>query len=147
MTMTAPIILPRKKETKTKAEYAELVRGFPPRPIHNEKQYDATVEVMNKLAVRDENTLSSAEIDYLDALSLFVELYDREHHPIPEDKRTPLERLKYLMEESSMKAADLGRLLGNQSLASKILLGKRQLSKTHIRKISDHFCLIADYFL
>ena len=46
-----------------------------------------------------------------------------------------------------MKTADLGRLLGNQSLASKILLGKRQLSKTHIRKISDHFCLIADYFL
>ncbi|MCL2648989.1 MAG: hypothetical protein FWD61_18655 [Phycisphaerales bacterium] len=147
MTMTAPITTPHKKGTRTNAEYAALVHGFPPRPIHSEKQYDATVEVMNKLAVRDENTLSPAEIDYLDALALFVELYDREHHPIPEDKRTPLDRLKYLMEESDMKTADLGRLLGNQSLASKIMLGKRQLSKTHIRKLADHFDLMADYFL
>ena len=58
MTMTIAVAPPRKKETRTNTQYAELVRGFPPRPIHNERQYDATVEVMNRFAVRDENMLS-----------------------------------------------------------------------------------------
>ena len=38
-----------------------------------------------------------------------------------------------------MKAADLGRLLGNRGLASLILHGRRTLSKTHIRILADHF--------
>ena len=38
-----------------------------------------------------------------------------------------------------MKPADLGRLLGNRSLASLILHGKRGLSKTHIRILADRF--------
>ena len=47
--------------------------------------------------------------------------------------------LKYLMQESGMTQADLGRLLGNRALASLILNGHRQLSKSHIRKLADHF--------
>lgn len=38
-----------------------------------------------------------------------------------------------------MKPAHLGRLLGNRSLASQILNGKRGLSKTHIRILADRF--------
>jgi len=35
----------------------------------------------------------------------------------------------------------LGRLLGNRSLGSLILNGRRQLSKAHIEKLSEHFGL------
>ncbi len=51
----------------------------------------------------------------------------------------PLTMLKYLMQESRMTQADLGRLLGNRALASLILNGRRQLSKSHIRKLAAHF--------
>jgi antitoxin component HigA of HigAB toxin-antitoxin module len=51
------------------------------------------------------------------------------------------------MEESGISTADLGRLLGNSGLASQIMLGRRQLSKSHIRILSRLFKLSADYFL
>ena len=131
-------------------EYLTLVKRFPPRPIHNERQYDATVEVMNQLAVRDEGTLSEAEEDYLLALTRFVEDYDREHY-LPERRKhprgQPLRMLKFLMGEAGMSTADLGRLLGNSGLASQVLLGRRELSKTHVRKLADHFRVAADLFI
>jgi antitoxin component HigA of HigAB toxin-antitoxin module len=51
------------------------------------------------------------------------------------------------MEESGTTTADLGRLLGNSGLASQIMLGRRELSKSHIRTLSQHFKLDAGYFL
>jgi HTH-type transcriptional regulator / antitoxin HigA len=55
--------------------------------------------------------------------------------------------LKYILEESGMTQAELGKLLGNRSLASLILNGHRQLSKTHIRKLADHFKVSPALFL
>ena len=127
-------------------QYSQLVRKFPPRPIHSARQYDETVAVINKLAVRDEDSLSAAEADYLDALATFVERYDGEHFAEP-PPGTALERLRYLVEQSGMSASDLGRLLGNRGLGSILLAGKRELSKTHIRVLADHFRLDAGYFL
>jgi HTH-type transcriptional regulator / antitoxin HigA len=127
-------------------KYAQLVRKFPPRPIHSARQYDDTLAVMNRLAMRDEDTLSPAEADYLDALATFVEEYDRVQFAEP-PAGTPVERLRYLIEQSGMTASDLGRLLGNRGLGSILLTGKRELSKTHIRILADHFRLDAGYFL
>jgi HTH-type transcriptional regulator/antitoxin HigA len=55
--------------------------------------------------------------------------------------------LKYLMQESGMTQADLARLLGNRAVASLILSGKRELSKTHIRKLAGHFRVSPALFL
>jgi HTH-type transcriptional regulator/antitoxin HigA len=131
--------------TATHEEYAALVRKFPPRPIHNARQYDATVAVMNKLAIRNEDSLSPAEHDYLDALATFVEQYDQRH--LEQVEMTPLERLQYVVEQAGMSASDLGRLLGNRGLGSLLLTGKRELSKTHIRALAEHFKLSAGYFI
>ncbi len=59
----------------------------------------------------------------------------------------PLTTLKYLMDQNGMRATDLGRLLGNRGLASLILHGRRQLSKAHIRKLSEHFKVSPALFL
>ncbi|HUO07839.1 MAG TPA: hypothetical protein VM008_06045 [Phycisphaerae bacterium] len=126
-------------------EYAALVRKFPPRPIHNARQYGATVAVINKLAVRDEDSLSPAEHDYLDALATFVEQYDARH--FDEMEMTPLERLQYVVEQAGMSASDLGRLVGNRGLGSLLLTGKRELSKAHIRVLAGYFKLNPGYFI
>ncbi len=127
-------------------QYAELIQAFPPRPIHNTRDYNATVAVMNKFAIRDEDSLSADEQDYLHALATFVEQYDADHFP-DVAKTSPLKRLQYVIEESGMSASDLGRLLGNRGLGSILLTGRRELSKAHIRTLADHFKLNPGYFL
>ena len=61
--------------------------------------------------------------------------------------REPLAMLKYMMQESGMTQAELGRLLGNRALASLILNGHRQLSKSHIQKLANHFKVSPALFL
>jgi len=130
----------------TDREYLRLTQKFPPRPIHTLRQYEQTIAVANKLAIRGEDNLSPAESDYLDALTTFIAKYDDENVPEP-PAGTALERLVYLVESAGMSASDLGRVLGNRGLGSTLLSGKRQLSKTHIRILADHFHLDASYFL
>jgi HTH-type transcriptional regulator/antitoxin HigA len=113
--------------------YLALIELFPLRPLRSERDYDAAVTVLDTLAVRPEGSLDSGEQDYLDTLTMLVEAYDRAQHEIHTEQRDPLSMLVYLMQESGMTQADLGRLLGNRALASLILHGRRQLSKSHIR--------------
>ncbi len=119
--------------------YLALIDTFPLRPLRSERDYDAAAMVLDSLAVRPEGSLDPGEQDYLDTLTILVEAYDREHHDVDTEQRDPLTMLKYLMQESGMTQGDLGRLLGNRALASLILNGHRHLSKSHIRKLADHF--------
>ena len=116
-------------------------------PLRSGRDYDAAVAVLDALAVRPEGSLDAGEQDYFDTLTMLVEAYDQEHHSADEEKRDPLAMLKYLMQESGMAQADLGRLLGNRALASLILNGHRHLSKSHIRKLADHFKVSPALFL
>ena len=127
--------------------YLALIDIFPLRPLRSDRDYDAAVTVLDTLAVRPEGSLDPGEQDYLDTLTMLVEAYDRERYNLATEQRDPLTMLKYLMEESGMTQADLGRLLGNRALASLILNGHRQLSKSHIRKLADHFKVSPALFL
>ena len=127
--------------------YLALIDIFPLRPLRSERDYDAAVTILDTLAVRPEGSLDPGEQDYLDTLTMLVEAYDREHHDVDPEPRDPLAMLKYLMQESGMTQADLGRLLGNRALASLILNGHRQLSKSHIRKLANHFKVSPALFL
>jgi HTH-type transcriptional regulator/antitoxin HigA len=130
-----------------KDSYLELVRKFPLVPVKTEAQYDAALSFLKKLAVRDEATLDAGESAYLDALTQFVEDYEERHHQIDTSGMEPIDALKFLMAENGMKPADLGRLLGNRSIASQILNGKRGLSQRHIRILADRFKVEAGLFI
>jgi antitoxin component HigA of HigAB toxin-antitoxin module len=51
------------------------------------------------------------------------------------------------LEQNDMTASDLGKLLGNRSLGSKILRGERELSKQHFRILTERFKVDAGLFL
>ncbi|MFO0789385.1 MAG: hypothetical protein U0805_08005 [Pirellulales bacterium] len=136
----------RKASGRDNDRFIDLVREFPLRPIRTKREYLAATKVMEHLAVRGEDDLNSDELDYLEVLTDLVEAFDNSRYPEP-DEGTPLERLKALLEESGTSTADLGRILGNSGLASQIVLGRRELSKNHIRILSRHFKLDAGYFL
>jgi HTH-type transcriptional regulator/antitoxin HigA len=116
-------------------------------PLRTEDDYLRAVKVVDMLAVKGEDNLTEAERDQLDIFSDLIELYEDLHHPMNLPKLPPMEFLKKLLELSSMNESDLGRLLGERSLGHKILKGERQLSKAHIRKLSDYFKVDAGAFI
>jgi HTH-type transcriptional regulator/antitoxin HigA len=124
--------------------YEGLARLHLPRPVHDAAEYDNAVEMIGRLAG---HRLNRDQEDYLEALSLLVEEYERRRLPINRRAMTPLGALKFLLEQNGMGASDLGRLLGNRSLGSAILRGKRELSKAHIRRLADRFKVRPGLFL
>ncbi|MGD0388952.1 MAG: helix-turn-helix domain-containing protein [Tepidisphaeraceae bacterium] len=134
--------------TQPSPRYLKLVRKFPLRVIGSEAQYDAAIAIIQRLAVRGEEGLDVGEADYLYALTSLVETYENEHYPIGPDGLRPHERLKWLAEESGLSQAKLAKLLGvSQPLVSLILLGKRELTVAHIRRLSEHFHINPRYFM
>ena len=138
---------PQSRAPNLPADYLSLIRTLPLRPIRGQREYNKAVRVADRLAVQAEGTLSRGEQDYLDTLTLLIQAYDEKHFRIETRDLEPVDVLKYLMEQSGMKRADLGWLLGNLPLASLILNGHRALSKTHIRILSDYFKVEPGLFL
>jgi len=134
--------------TQASPSYLKLVRKFPLRVIGSEAQYDAAIEIIQRLAVRGEEGLDAGEADYLYALTSLVETYENEHYPIGPDGLRPHERLKWLAKQAEMSQADLAKLLEvSQPLVSLMLLGKRELTVAHIRRLSEHFHINPRYFM
>ena len=117
------------------------------KPIRTDADLEASTALAFNLSEKAENAdISSEERDILDILLVLIEDYERKHGNKLEDLRTPLERLRSLMEESDMNANDLGKLLGHRQLGSAILRGERNLSRNHIQILSEHFRVSPAYF-
>jgi antitoxin component HigA of HigAB toxin-antitoxin module len=126
--------------------YFVLVQEQPLRAIRTRKDYDAAAKMIDRLAVRDD--LDDGEQQYLDAIEVLLEAYETQVAPVAPDRRTPLQRLKTLMQTSQTTPAQLREILGSsQSMASMILSGQRALSKKAIAKLAGYFRLDPGYFL
>ena len=91
--------------------------------------------------------MTKGQQQYLDTLSTLVEVYEAAHHAIDTSDISPIEILQSMMDEHGMTASDLGRLLGDRAVGSKIIRGQRQLSKTHIKILAGHFKVSPNLFL
>ena len=118
-------------------DYSGLCRRYVPRPLHDAADYAAACQAMEPLLGFEEQ-LNADQADYLEAVSSFIEAYDRVRVKWP--KNTPLATLKFLIEQHDMSAASLSRVLGgDRSLGSKLLRGERRLTADQIRTLSKHF--------
>jgi len=115
------------------------------RPIKDDVDYENAVEIVDRLAVMAEPTEDQA--DYLATLTELVAKYDEEHFALDVSHISGLDSLKYLVEVNDMTASQLGELLGNRSLGSKILRGERELSKRHIVILAERFKVNPSLFL
>ncbi|RPI63336.1 MAG: transcriptional regulator [Planctomycetaceae bacterium] len=118
--------------------YAELVGLSMPRPLHDDVDYRNALAVLDAIAGFKMN---ADQQDYFEAIATFVEKYETEHHAINDARMTPVELIRSLVDEHDMSESDLGRLLGDRSLGHRILTGQRELSKSHIRILAEHFSL------
>jgi HTH-type transcriptional regulator/antitoxin HigA len=106
------------------------------RPIKTKKAYSQAMQALRALMRLQRR--NKDQNDYLKSLSVLIGDYESRvcQIDVPSD---PVENLKFLLEENEMTASDLGRMLGDRSLGSRLLNGARSLSKNHIRVLSERF--------
>ena len=128
-------------------DYLALIIRFPLVPIRNLRHFREAIQVLDEIAVIDENKLSQGQMDYLLVLTDLVEQYEDKHSPGDMDALDGIDVLKSLMEESKMTANDLGHLLGNSRVGKEIIGRKRLLTTEDLLKLSDRFKVNPGLFL
>ena len=133
------------KSHKANADtYMTLIRRFPLKPIKDDAAHEQAVAVIGELMGR---TLDTGASDYLDTLILLVNKYEDEHHSPAGLKMTPRAALRAIMETNDLTQADIGRIIGSESVVSMFLKGERELSKSQIRALVEKFRVDASLFL
>jgi antitoxin component HigA of HigAB toxin-antitoxin module len=123
--------------------YLALVRDFPLVSIRDEVHLSKALAVIDQLLGRPQP--STAEEEYLRALTDLVETYENAYVSIP--TVTGVEALRYLIEEHGLTQADLAPLFGTRSIVSEVLAGKRRLALSHIARLAERFGVPADVFI
>ncbi|MHC4518367.1 MAG: helix-turn-helix domain-containing protein, partial [Planctomycetota bacterium] len=106
------------------------------RPIRSGKAYKEAMKALTtvmRVARRNKD-----QNDYLETLSGLIGEYEAKTRNVSVEE-DPIGNLRFLLEENDMTASDLGRLLGDRSLGTRVLKGERSLSKTHIKVLSRRF--------
>ncbi len=139
--------MPTARATARKDDYLTLVQTFPLRKVQSNARHAQALKVSGRL-IGLERKLTAGESQYLDALVILIREYEQTHHDPKLPKVKGIDVLRHLMAEQQMTQKELGKLLGvAESSASMILSGKRDLTKTHIVSLSQHFKVGAAAFL
>jgi HTH-type transcriptional regulator / antitoxin HigA len=104
------------------------------KPIRNNAQYEDALARVYALMQKDLKP-ESKDSDELEILSILIKEYEQEHYPVPNP--SPLEAIKFRLEQMGMSEAELSDILGYRSRKSEILSGKRKLSLAMIRKLNE----------
>lgn len=121
--------------SKTLADSAEMIRSGAPRFLRSDEELAEYTRVLFALTSKPRPT--AAEQEAIDLLSLLIEQYESVRYPLPEARS--VEVLRLLMERNSVSEGKITPELGFQASASLILLGKRQLNRGHIARLSKRF--------
>jgi HTH-type transcriptional regulator/antitoxin HigA len=124
-------------------DYIALVQAFRLTHIRDDAHLAEAVGMINTLL--DLPGRSAGQEDYLSALTDLLEVYEDKTVSLPAVSGHAV--LLHLMEENGLKQADLLPAFGTRSVASAVINGRRNLSLSHIRKLSEFFHVPADVFL
>jgi HTH-type transcriptional regulator/antitoxin HigA len=119
--------------------YAALLSSALPRVIVTEEENERYIARLE--ALHDGGPLSPEEEQLSQLLTLLIEEFEDQHYQL--QAATPVEILRELMEINTLNQSDLTDVFGNRSVVSEVLNGKRELSKTHIQKLSARFNVVA----
>ena len=100
--------------------------------IKTKKEYNESLNRLEKIFDAKPGTSNG---DELEILALLIDLYEKEHFPIPTPD--PIEAVKFRMEQLGMKQSDLAETIGFKSRVSEILNKKRKLTLEMIRKLNE----------
>ena len=125
-------------------KYARVLAKVLPRVIVTDEEHARMLAEVEKLM--DKGVHRSAEEDAaLDLMVRLVKDYEGEHHPLPDP--SPHEMLVYLMEQRSLKQADLLPIFKSRGYVSDVVNAKRAISKAHAKRLSEFFKVSANLFI
>lgn len=106
--------------------------------LKTEQAYNEACERIYQLINSSENPIepNSPEGEEIELLSLLVENYEQERYSI--DAPSPIEAIKFRMEQMNLKQADLAPLFGGKTRVSEILNGKRPLTIRMITLLNQY---------
>ena len=135
----------KKINARVRDDYLELVQRFPLKPIRTKGELAAAHQIIDELSLMGEGNLSIGQMDYLLVLGDQTSRYEDKSEA--NDAVSGLDVLKHLMVANDLTASDIGRIIGQRELGSKVLRGDRAISKSHAVALGDHFGLAAEIFL
>jgi HTH-type transcriptional regulator/antitoxin HigA len=103
------------------------------RPIRTEEDFDAAVERITDLMPAEEGT---REFDELQVLASLVTEYERRVRPVPD--ATPVEILRFVMEDRGLTESDLALYFGTEPSLAEFLSGERELTVQQIRRLGTN---------
>jgi HTH-type transcriptional regulator/antitoxin HigA len=121
--------------TQTLADPAEMIRRGAPRLIRSDQELAEYSSVLFSLTAKSRPV--AAEQEAIRLITFLIEQYEARRYPLPEARS--VEVLRLLMTSNGVSQGKLTPELGFQASASLILLGKRQLNRCHIARLSRRF--------
>lgn len=112
------------------------------RVIKNDADHEAALARIDELFDAPEET---PEFEELEVWMTLVKAYEDEAHPIPAP--SPLEAIRFVMDQRGLRQKDLTPYIGAESKVSEVLSGKRPLSLTMIRKLHEGLGIPLDTLL
>lgn len=110
-------------------------------PIRTEQDYQAALKVLSPFFDQEPEP-GTPEGDYFEVMLTLVEAYERQQVPV--GLPTPIEAIKFRMEQSGLTAADLAPAIGRTNRVYEVLNGKRALTLPMIRKLHSMFGIPAE---
>jgi HTH-type transcriptional regulator / antitoxin HigA len=124
-------------------EYSALLRKFPPKVIRTEEENETYAEILYHFDRRS-RTLTAAEKELAELLTLLIEDFEEKRYSLPRAK--PVETSRFLMDQHVLKQKELAEVFGTPSIVSEILNAKRELNKDHIKRLSERFHVSPEVF-
>jgi HTH-type transcriptional regulator/antitoxin HigA len=125
--------------------YGRLLAQALPAVIRTEAENEQMLATIWELMKKGEENISAEELALLELMSVLVEQFEAEHHPLPD--APPHRILQHLVEARGLKQADLVPIFGGRGRVSEVVNGKRGISKAQAKALAEFFHVSADLFL
>jgi HTH-type transcriptional regulator/antitoxin HigA len=112
-------------------------------PSHNEKEHKQQLTLLRGLVQLRQHDKSTHLASLIKIIAKNIQAYESTIYPPV--KCSPIELLKFLMDQHGLKQSDLPEI-GSRTLVSKILSGKRNLTAEQIGKLAKRFHVSTDIF-
>ena len=132
------------KKQIDRKKYGKLLARTLPAVIETEVEYEHFLGEIEKLIDKEEKR-SPEEGKLFDLMTTLVETYEEKHYSVPD--ASPHEVLRELMLQRGLKQRDLLGIFGSDGVASEVVNGKRNISRTHAKSLAEYFHVPVDLFI
>lgn len=104
------------------------------KPLRTEADYQAALKVASAFFDASSEPIAGSEEEAtFEALLTLIEAYEAKHYPI--ELPSPIEAIKFRMEQGGMTVADMKPYIGAPNRVYEVLNGTRQLTLAMIRRL------------